>query len=285
MIEKPVANTFYETSNILRKGYWDRAEDSPELISTMMEEFKFGFPLESMRESMNPDTKLNNRKFWYSTDSQENWEKNQQRQEEIESSGWLDYEITYDFNSYGFRNKEFVPEEDAIIILGDSLSFGTGLPREMTWPDMIEKRTGRTVFNLSLPMHSLDSSFRILYTWLATLKSKTVLMLENSPIVREIYLENVGSWSGEEWKTNLPVDPSERILSRAKNLIAIQAWCDMHGVELIVIDCKTRHDMGTKAYEDNVGTKYNIARDLMHPGINFHKVHTELFLEKLGDIN
>ena len=285
MIEKPVANTFYETSNILRKGYWDRAEDSPELISTMMEEFKFGFPLESMRESMNPDTKLNNRKFWYSTDSQENWEKNQQRQEEIESSGWLDYEITYDFNSYGFRNKEFVPEEDAIIILGDSLSFGTGLPREMTWPDMIEKRTGRTVFNLSLPMLSLDSSFRILYTWLATLKSKTVLMLENSPIVREIYLENVGSWSDEEWKTNLPVDPSERILSRAKNLIAIQAWCDMHGVELIVIDCKTRHDMGTKAYEDNVGTKYNIARDLMHPGINFHKVHTELFLEKLGDIN
>ena len=285
MIEKPVANTFYETSNILRKGYWDRSEDSPELISTMMEEFKFGFPLESMRESMNPDTKLNNRKFWYSTDSQENWEKNQQRQEEIESSGWLDYEITYDFNSYGFRNKEFVPEEDAIIILGDSLSFGTGLPREMTWPDMIEKRTGRTVFNLSLPMLSLDSSFRILYTWLATLKSKTVLMLENSPIVREIYLENVGSWSDEEWKTNLPVDPSERILSRAKNLIAIQAWCDMHGVELIVIDCKTRHDMGTKAYEDNVGTKYNIARDLMHPGINFHKVHTELFLEKLGDIN
>lgn len=285
MIEKPVANTFYETSNILRKGYWDRSEDSPELISTVMEQCKFGFPLESMRESMNPDTKLNNRKFWYSTDSQENWEKNQQRQEEIESSGWLDYEITYDFNSYGFRNKEFVPEEDAIIILGDSLSFGTGLPREMTWPDMIEKRTGRTVFNLSLPMHSLDSSFRILYTWLTTLKSKTVLMLENSPIVREIYLENVGSWSDEEWKTNLPVDPSERILSRAKNLIAIQAWCDMHGVELIVIDCKTRHDMGTKAYEDNVGTKYNIARDLMHPGINFHKVHTELFLEKLGDIN
>jgi hypothetical protein len=94
MIEKPVANTFYETSNILRKGYWERSEDSPELISTMMEQFKFGFPLESMRESMNPDTKLNNRKFWYSTDSQENWEKNQQRQEEIESSGWLDYEIT-----------------------------------------------------------------------------------------------------------------------------------------------------------------------------------------------
>lgn len=269
-----------------RRGYWERSEDSPELISTMMEKFKFGYPLESMREGMNSDTKLPNSLRWYSTDTEQLWEKNLKKvPEDIETSGWLDYKFTYDLNSHGFRNKEFVPEEDSIIAIGDSLSFGTGLPREMTWPDMIEVRTGKTVFNLALPMFALDSTFRILYTWLSTLKSKTVLLLENSPIMREIYLENVGSWSTEDWKSNLVLDPSERILSRAKNLLAIQTWCDMHGVELIVIDCQTRIDIGTKAFEDNIGTKYNIARDMMHPGINFAKVHTELFLEKLGDIN
>ena len=51
---------------------------------------------------------------------------------------WYDHPpITYDFNSYGYRDHEW--ESADLWIIGDSFSMGLGQPYEETWPRQLEK--------------------------------------------------------------------------------------------------------------------------------------------------
>lgn len=223
---------------------------------------------------------------WYSTDNPEAWEKNQRVAPELlKQYNWTEDSIKYDLNTYGFRNREFVPNPNSIITIGECFTFGTGLPREMTWPDMLEKETKFEIFNLSRPLSGLDHSFRHLLYWLPVLKSKKVLMLENSGDVREIFEANqsqpIGNWSNEEWKRVLTANKNERYISRKKNLLAIQKWCEMHDVEFHVVECNRRNEIGKEQYEKHKEEPYAVARDLMHPGFHFQRAMKDVFKEIL----
>ena len=58
-------------------------------------------------------------------------------------------EITYQYNSRGFRDREW-PEDlsDVIWCVGDSFTVGIGQPQDETWPRVLEKRTGKRCLNL-----------------------------------------------------------------------------------------------------------------------------------------
>jgi hypothetical protein len=64
------------------------------------------------------------------------------------------YEITYNYNSRGFRDQEW-PEsiqelQNAIWCIGDSFTVGVGSPVEHTWPGCLSKITGHRVINVSM---------------------------------------------------------------------------------------------------------------------------------------
>jgi hypothetical protein len=63
-----------------------------------------------------------------------------------------------DHDRNGFRNKTIPPHID-ILVLGDSQTYGTGVPRENTWPQQLARCTGLTVYNMAFggwgPVHSL----------------------------------------------------------------------------------------------------------------------------------
>ena len=66
--------------------------------------------------------------------------------------------ITYEYNSKGFRDKEW-PEtlSDVIWCVGDSFTVGVGQPAEETWPQLLEKKIGKRCINLGEDACSNDT--------------------------------------------------------------------------------------------------------------------------------
>lgn len=61
----------------------------------------------------------------------------------------LHKKIKYNYNSYGFRTKEFIEGED-LLILGCSYTFGHGLPIEYTWPYLFANKYNLSYTSLAL---------------------------------------------------------------------------------------------------------------------------------------
>jgi len=61
------------------------------------------------------------------------------------------HEITYQYNSRGFRDEEW-PDNlaQAIWCFGDSFTVGVGSPRPHTWPAMLQRKTHTRCINVSL---------------------------------------------------------------------------------------------------------------------------------------
>lgn len=78
----------------------------------------------------------------------------------VDKKHFLNYpkEITYQYNSRGFRDREW-PEDlsDVIWCVGDSFTVGIGQPVEETWPQLLEKKTGKRCLNLGEDGCSNDS--------------------------------------------------------------------------------------------------------------------------------
>ncbi len=60
----------------------------------------------------------------------------------------------FDLNSYGYRTKEFIENED-LLALGCSQTFGWGVDKDQTWPEIISNKFNISVTNLSLPGDSV----------------------------------------------------------------------------------------------------------------------------------
>jgi hypothetical protein len=259
---------------------WGTSEDEPEVVAAVHDRIKYS----EIHDDVPYPCVLN----WISTDSEEQYEKNQRKsQDKLDLYGWDDTSVTYDLNSHGFRDKEFdCPDENSIITIGECFTFGTGLPREMTWPSLLEAEINTKIFNLSRPISGLDQAFRILYYWLPVLKSKTVLLFESSGLAREIFLGNescsIGHWSLEDWRIDLVANRNERYISRQKNMLAIKAWCDMHDVTLHVVDTAARNRIGNSTYDKYKHEPKCVGRDLMHPGKHFHEAVMQEFKQIIG---
>jgi len=60
----------------------------------------------------------------------------------------------FDLNSYGYRTKEFILNED-MLTLGCSQTFGWGIDKDQSWPEIISNEFNISVTNLSLPGDSV----------------------------------------------------------------------------------------------------------------------------------
>src|SRR6185295_19744876 len=49
----------------------------------------------------------------------------------------------------GYRNRE-VPDRADVVVLGDSMTYGVGAPRDSTWPDQFAALLRKTVYNMGL---------------------------------------------------------------------------------------------------------------------------------------
>ena len=89
------------------------------------------------------------------------------------------YNITYSYNSRGFRDQEW-PEsiqelKNAVWCIGDSFTVGLGSPMEHTWPVRLSKITNRRIINVSMDGASNE--------WIARITENIVQAIDPAQLV------------------------------------------------------------------------------------------------------
>ena len=113
---------------------------------------------------------------------------------------WLNYKknITYQFNSRGFRDNEWPADLDnAIWCFGDSFTVGMGQPFDEIWPQLLEKQTGIRTVNVSMNGASNDWISRKVVD-LITAVTPPIIFIQWSFLHRR---ENNDSTLGDEART------------------------------------------------------------------------------------
>lgn len=78
------------------------------------------------------------------------------------------------FDSWGFRNPK-VPETADIVAIGDSHTYGNTATMEDSWPYVLGRLTGRTVYNMGLGGYGPNQYFHFLTTRALSLKPKMII--------------------------------------------------------------------------------------------------------------
>lgn len=136
-------------------------------------------------------------------------------------------------DSWGFRNKK-VPKTADIVAIGDSHTYGISAKASYSWPSILQRLTGRTVYNLSLGGYGPVEYYYLLKT--------KGLTLSPSLVIVGLYLGNdisnaYGSVYGSDyWKSLRRADfnPKQKImrfkLDRQKFSYRLSQWLPGHSV-------------------------------------------------------
>jgi prepilin-type processing-associated H-X9-DG protein len=215
---------------------------------------------------------------WMPTDSHDRWIEHCNDvtgREVLGAHGWLpEQEITYSFNSHGFRSPEF-NDSPSVLCLGCSFTMGIGLPLQQTWPSILQKIIGKTCWNLGLGGSSLDTAFRFAEYYVKHLNITAVVCLIPEPKRFEVFSngqpcnmnQNYGSAWTEFYKCWISDDKNAQI-NQTKNLLAIAKICDTFNITFRYL----RADEEMKLSQQR-----SLARDLSHSGYLEHRACAEKF--------
>jgi hypothetical protein len=211
--------------------------------------------------------------LWFASDSEDTYATNLKNNYDS-IKPWINCNLSYKFNSHGFRCNNFSDKPSAVI-LGCSITFGVGLPIETTWSRVVADQIGLECYNLSILAGANDTAFRLAYYWLEKIKPKMVLVLSPDPSRIELLTPNgeilynpnkslspIGQDFYKQWLT----DDNNSLLNQKKNLMAIEYLCNQLNIKFLVEDSYPIVD---------------VARDLKYPGIATHKVLAEKFLNRI----
>jgi lysophospholipase L1-like esterase len=78
-------------------------------------------------------------------------------------------------DQWGFRNREIPPRAD-VVTIGDSQTYGVGVPRLSSWPAQLSALTGRQVYNAALLGYSPVQYYELLRRYALRLKPSVVVV-------------------------------------------------------------------------------------------------------------
>jgi len=170
----------------------------------------------------------------------------------LKTFGWLDTEINYSFNSYGFRSDEF---EDvsipSILFLGCSYTVGIGIKIEHSFTSIIAKELNLKNYNLGVGAGGADSSFRIGHYWIPKLKPTAVVFMN----LFERRCEKIK-------KGNIC---EQIIINKQEDMLSDKHW-DINNLKGLYALKHICHEYNIKFYNITKFAKLDLARDLVHPG-------------------
>lgn len=91
-------------------------------------------------------------------------------------AGYPPVPYVFSTDGRGFRNAEAIEKAD-VVVLGDSFAEGSSVSDEQTWAVLLEKATGRTVYNLGMSGTSAEGYLDVLERFGLSLKPRWVLCL------------------------------------------------------------------------------------------------------------
>ena len=222
--------------------------------------------------------KKNTNLKWYPADTKELFKINK-RKNDLRLAPWLNKEIIYSINDYGFRTPQKFDnlqnkKNKRLVVFGCSFTFGIGINLEDTWGYLLSKELDYELFNLSVPGGSMDSMSRVALAWLDKIKPDLVILqqpeLSRREYVNETYLVSAGVWN-ENWFKNVRIfwDDKDDELNYIKNKQILKSIYPNFYEFIREIEDSTRFDMTT--FENDTPTPQEWGRDLMHEGPKFHK--------------
>jgi len=209
---------------------------------------------------------------WFSTDTYDLYQHNLVHKKELmESNNLTHLNITYKFNSEGFRCEEFTDKPN-IMFLGGSITQGIGLPNNLNYPNIVAKELKLECWNLALQGKSTDTMFRIAYHFIKKLKPKIVVcdyslgdrfeLLDIDECIDFIRGSTYPEKFYNEYFKVYRTTPENIFLNTLKNSKAIEYIC--YEEKIKCIDVKKLDIVQLN------GTTHSWARDLLHPGVKYH---------------
>ena len=213
---------------------------------------------------------------WDTSDSQERYSKNLQSPEayqRLKELGFLNTQIDYTYNSYGFRTAEFDQTFD-VACFGCSFTMGTGIHSHDTWPEQLASLTGLSVANLGHAGSSNDTAFRFAEyylkflkpryaVWLQTDMHRVELLDDSIPMSLNILATDTRNPCADDYfiKTWFS-SPTNQKLNLQKNTLAFKQVCQELDIQPIILP---RDNSMDKPFP------FGGARDLIHPGVEEYR--------------
>ena len=230
---------------------------------------------------------------WSVGDTEDMFELNMadpEKRAQLEEYGWTRDNVSYTFNKDGFRSEEFTYEpNDSVLFLGCSFTMGLGVDLESSWAYKVATTLGLRRYNLGIAGGSTDTCFRLAHHWIPLLKPKYVVMMIPMGGRMEILVDGhiiqclpnmnyrdmhimirIGGFY-ECWLS----DTANVELNQLKNVIGIQMICNRNDVPLLEMPA-------LRCLTGGKHRKLPLARDLVHPGREWHQYVADTFIEKIG---
>jgi hypothetical protein len=195
----------------------------------------------------------------------------------LKQNGWMNNTFDYSFNSKGFRCKEFT-SDPTIMFLGCSYTCGIGLPVETIWPELVAKSLKMKCANLGQGAGSCDTAFRLCLGYIDKIKPKIVIFLQPPNIRWELVSKNninlLGIWAVDKisnyksYIQDYSIDENNNYFNSYKNILAVESLCEKRQIKFLHFD----------SYNHG---KSDLARDLVHPGIEANLQFSTIVLSKL----
>ena len=223
---------------------------------------------------------------WCDSDSEQIYKKNYTtNRSELEQNGWIDIEIDYTFNFYGFRTAEFdINVQGPVLFLGCSHTMGIGLKQEQTFVHHVGTALGKPFYNLSKGGAANNTLFRFASVWIPRLRpSKVIVMTTYRERIEFLdpfkgsfisYLPNDTRPDDDylKWYHAYLARPENANLQRSMCLNAIENLCTKHGADYHVFDIDSK-DVRSRSVD--------LARDLAHFGPQSHKNYADWILNNI----
>ncbi len=226
---------------------------------------------------------------WCQSDSEEIFDehmKDAKSRAKLEEYGWTKDNVSYTFNSDGFRSEEFTYEpDDSVLFLGCSLTAGIGIDLENTWTYKVASSFGLRHYNLGIGSGSSDTCFRLAHHWIPKLRPKYVMMLTPSHTRKEVLMGNeivncmanmtyVPDGKIKDFYTYWLMHPANAEMNHLKNVMGVQSICDSTRVPLVEINSNILA----------MSRMVTAGRDLMHPGREWNERVAQTFMKKLSEL-
>ena len=214
--------------------------------------------------------KRNVTSYWANPDTKENFLKNPK-------PGYTETSIVYQYNSHGFRTKEFNVDTviPSILCLGCSFTEGIGVHVDQTWPSLIQLYfPDYQVYNLGVAGASGDAMPRILTNLGQMLHTKFVFLLWTDLFRYETYdkhgCRSAVTGDSSDWNPVMLTD--ENMFNvRQRNRVMVDLLSKLHGYTVI------EHTIMETDWPVDFG------RD-DHPGPLWHSGQAQCFLKKFNEI-
>jgi len=259
---------------------------------------------------------------WYPSDTEELFNQHLENPDTrgiLYKYGWADKNgkptpVHYELNDFGFRCKKFT-DKPGILFLGCSLTFGVGVRREDTWPQLVADHFDLENWNLGMPGRGLDSIALYCRLFLENLcpNIKAICVYMPPPGRKSIFMEtklkgpdvkntaplelahlNGMHWRNDDYWDNPLPRPIHKDFQRnnvsEKDVFLNWMWKrentffnELSSVALIktIADEKNIPLVILNSMDNIFQDNKDLGRDLLHPGINNHKELAEKFILNL----